>query len=66
MSDREALLHHARVMLAECARRRQGPLDGRGHNVNADFYWGLFAWAQAVRRSVARLPQMPAQGGLFA
>ena len=45
MTPRAFALHYARVMLAECSRRR-------GH-VNRDFYWSLFASAQRSRREAS-------------
>lgn len=67
MSDRAFRLHCARVYLAECSRRRHGPVVGeRRHNVNGDFYWTLFGWAQRQRREAAAISRDPVQGGLFA
>jgi len=66
MTERELQIHVAKVQLAECARRRHGPLDRDGRNVNRDFYWSLFGWAQARRRKAAAMPREPMQAGLFA
>lgn len=57
MDDRAFLIHTAKVHLRECQLRRHS-------EVNRNFYWGLFAWAQRCRRdaAAARSPQ----GELFA
>jgi len=48
MNPRTYAIMHARVLLAECARRRHG-------SVNRDFYWHLFASAQRARREAAAI-----------
>lgn len=58
MSPRAFALHYARVMLAECSRRRRG-------SVNRDFYWSLFAAAQRSRREAAVTREIQ-QGEMFA
>lgn len=58
MSPRAFALHYARVMLAECSRRRRG-------SVNRDFYWSLFASAQCSRREAAALREIH-QAEMFA
>jgi hypothetical protein len=55
MPDRAFHLHCARVMLAECARRRHSW-------VNRKYYWSLFAFAQRERREATRATR---QAGLF-
>lgn len=50
-----AEVSRARVYLNECRARRHS-------RVNRDFYWVLFGWAQAARRS---LRQEPVQGVLW-
>lgn len=57
MDDRAFRIHFARVHLAECRARRHS-------RVNRDFYWFLFASAQAARREAASVRE-PRQGGLF-
>jgi hypothetical protein len=66
MTARELQIHVARVQLAECARRRHGPLDRNGRNVNRDFYWLLFGYAQTCRRRAAAMAREPKQEALFA
>ena len=58
MTPRAFALHYARVMLAECSRRRRG-------SVNRDFYWHLFASAQRSRREAAATREIQ-QGEMFA
>lgn len=57
MEDRAFRIHFAKVHLNECRARRHS-------HVNRNFYWFLFASAQAARRRAASLRE-PAQGGLF-
>lgn len=57
LRERNFLIHFARVYLNECRARRH-------HPANQNFYWVLFASAQAARRRAAALRE-PAQGGLF-
>lgn len=64
-NQREFKLRFARVCLAECAHRRHGPVVN-GRNVNRDFYWSLFEWAQRQRREAAAMAPQPAQTVLFA
>lgn len=52
--NRESLIHLAGAYLTECRARRHDP-------VNRNFYWTLFAWAQATRRRVVA----PLQRELF-
>ena len=59
MFDRAFQIQFARVHLAECRARRNS-------RVNRDFYWFLFASAQAARRRAAEIRPDPMQGGLFA
>ena len=58
MSPRAFALHYARVMLAECSRRRRG-------SVNRDFYWHLFASAQRSRREASDMSEIQ-QAEMFA
>lgn len=57
MPAREWAIHFAKVMLAECSRRRH-------HRPSRHFYWSLFASAQRSRRNAA-LMRNPQQGALF-
>jgi len=57
MGEMAFQIHLAKVHLNECRARRH-------HPANRNFYWVLFAWAQAARRRAAAL-RAPAQGGLF-
>lgn len=56
VSDREFLIHLAKVHLAECSRRRR--VDSW-----SNFYWVVFGWAQNARRRASQ--SQPAQGELF-
>ncbi|MFC4727133.1 hypothetical protein [Coralloluteibacterium thermophilus] len=57
MNERDFAIFIARVHLRECAARRH-------HPANRQFYWSLFAFAQASRRRAAAARE-PVQGGLF-
>lgn len=58
LSDREVKLHVARVLLAECGKRRHSP-------VNRNWYWRMFACAQSCRRAAEAMRAQPAQFDLF-
>ncbi|KRG47386.1 hypothetical protein ARC20_03395 [Stenotrophomonas panacihumi] len=58
MDDRELKLHVARVMLTECSKRRHSA-------VNRNWYWRMFAYAQACRRTASAMCAQAAQADLF-
>lgn len=58
MDERAFQIHFAKVHLNECWARRH-------HPANRNFYWFLFASAQAARRRAASVRPEPMQGGLF-
>jgi hypothetical protein len=55
---REDHIRHAKVCLAECARRRRLASW-------SNFYWTVFGWAQNARRRAAQPAAVPVQGDLF-